>query len=107
MEAAIRSSTRVNPAPRSKERGFLEYEIFNSPHIHPRSKEWGFTRCGVKNRLDLGGILKYKTLAYLFDTFDKKKFGGTGKSFNWSLLTKEVKDIKIPLFLSGGLDKEN
>jgi hypothetical protein len=48
---------KVNPAPRPKSRtnlvwnkgrGFLGYEIFNSQHIHPRSKERGTTRCGVK-----------------------------------------------------------
>lgn len=41
---------------------------------------------------------------FLFDT-KGGNFGGTGKSFNWSLLKKY--DQQVPFFLSGGLSKEN
>jgi len=60
----------------------------------------------VKEKIDLRKILKYKTFAYLFDTFVKAMPGGTGKKFNWRLL-KFMDDIKQPIFLSGGLNKEN
>ena len=57
----------------------------------------------IKNRIDAQKVCKYKTFAYLFDTFSQSKFGGTGKTFNWMLLT----DIKKPIFLSGGLNAGN
>jgi len=57
----------------------------------------------IKKKIDLAKILRYKTFAYLFDTFSKSKFGGTGKIFNWDLLA----DIKQPIFLSGGLNANN
>lgn len=60
----------------------------------------------VKDRLDKKNILKYKTFAYLFDTFVKSKIGGTGKRFNWELLN-EIKGITQPIFLSGGLSGKN
>lgn len=61
----------------------------------------------VKDRLDLKNILKYKTFAYLFDTFVKERIGGTGKKFNWNLI-KDIRDkIRRPIFLSGGLTKNN
>ncbi|CAN5278689.1 phosphoribosylanthranilate isomerase [soil metagenome] len=41
----------------------------------------------------------------LFDTKLPGKWGGTGKTFDWELLT-EIREIK-PFFLSGGLNSEN
>jgi phosphoribosylanthranilate isomerase len=60
----------------------------------------------IKNKIDLPQISKYKTFAYLFDTFIKSKIGGTGKKFNWSLL-KHLSPLKQPVFLSGGLTAKN
>lgn len=43
---------------------------------------------------------------YLFDTGGlKESFGGTGKSFNWDLLSKAK--IEKPFFLSGGIGPED
>lgn len=39
----------------------------------------------------------------LFDTYQDKQFGGSGKVFNWSYLT----DIKRPYFLAGGIYSGN
>jgi phosphoribosylanthranilate isomerase len=61
----------------------------------------------IKNKIDLKRVLKYKTFAYLFDTFVKSKIGGTGKEFNWNLLTREFGGINKPVFLSGGLNDKN
>jgi phosphoribosylanthranilate isomerase len=41
----------------------------------------------------------------LFDTLDDRRSGGTGRRFNWSLLS-EWKRTK-PFFLAGGLDPDN
>lgn len=60
----------------------------------------------IKERLDLEKILKYRTFAYLFDTYRKDSIGGTGKKFDWGVL-KYLPCIKQPIFLSGGLSKDN
>ena len=41
---------------------------------------------------------------FLFDT-DSKAFGGTGKTFDWSILNQI--EIQLPYFLSGGISLEN
>lgn len=41
----------------------------------------------------------------LFDTKIKGRWGGTGQSFDWSLIENVAKDV--PFFLSGGLSVEN
>jgi len=60
----------------------------------------------VKDDIDTEEIKKYKTFAYLFDTFTRSARGGTGKSFNWEILS-HLKGIKQPVFLSGGLSVAN
>jgi len=60
----------------------------------------------VKGELDLSGISGYKGCAFLFDTCSAKRFGGTGRKFNWNLL-KNLDKIKHPVFLSGGLTAGN
>lgn len=39
----------------------------------------------------------------LFDTFNENVYGGTGESFDWSI----IKDVKKPFFLAGGLNINN
>ena len=41
----------------------------------------------------------------LFDTFDPRRSGGTGQSFDWSLLARYPR--QKPFFLSGGLSPDN
>lgn len=41
----------------------------------------------------------------LFDTYDERKAGGTGRQFDWSLLSSYERSK--PFFLSGGLTPEN
>jgi phosphoribosylanthranilate isomerase len=43
---------------------------------------------------------------FLFDTFKKGIFGGTGAAFDWRLFEK-ISRIKTPFFISGGLTPEN
>lgn len=42
---------------------------------------------------------------YLFDTYHEKLAGGTGQTFDWSLIKKLT--ISRPLILAGGLNPEN
>lgn len=43
---------------------------------------------------------------FLFDTFVPEEAGGTGKSFNWDILTPQKLAVK-PTFISGGLNPDN
>ncbi len=51
-------------------------------------------------------IEPYKVDAFLFDTFDKDAYGGTGVSFDWRKLV-ELKNQQTPIILSGGLNSQN
>jgi phosphoribosylanthranilate isomerase len=74
---------------------------------------------GVKNAV-IFKVIRVKTLAglkkqvklyeksadaFLFDTYKKGSYGGTGKPFDWKLLKKAA--IKKPYFLAGGLGPDN
>ncbi|MDP3732357.1 MAG: phosphoribosylanthranilate isomerase [Candidatus Omnitrophota bacterium] len=60
----------------------------------------------IKDKIDPRQIIKYKTFAYLFDTFVNSKAGGTGQNFNWKLV-KHIDGLTRPVFLSGGLTENN
>jgi len=52
---------------------------------------------------DTGGCTHAAWL--LFDTFFERRYGGTGRRFDWSLLT--TYDRAKPFFLSGGITPDN
>ena len=59
--------------------------------------------------LDGVNLLEYCKLftsssAILIDTYSENMRGGTGKTFNWDLLPKE---LPLPLIVAGGLDSGN
>lgn len=60
----------------------------------------------IRNKNSLKSIKRYnyKVNAFLFDTYSKKSYGGTGKSFDWKIL---YKDFVHPFFLSGGINLKN
>jgi len=60
----------------------------------------------INKKEDLEGVSKYKTFAYLFDSFSKTKLGGTGKKFNWKILAQTAR-MKPVVFVSGGLTAGN
>jgi phosphoribosylanthranilate isomerase len=60
----------------------------------------------VKSAADIEKAKSYDTFAYLFDSYSRGTKGGTGKSFDWNLLTR-VRGLKRNIFLSGGLDERN
>lgn len=49
----------------------------------------------------------YNADVLLMDTLDGDTKGGTGKSFNWSMLEKSRDTILRPVFVAGGLNDEN
>jgi phosphoribosylanthranilate isomerase len=86
----------------------LQFHGDESPEFCARFKDYKIIKAfRIKNKIELKNVLRYKSFAYLFDTFVKSKIGGTGKNFDWSLLTRELADIKKTIFLSGGLNEKN
>ena len=58
----------------------------------------------VKDSSSLSAINDYKVYAFLLDTFCKDHYGGTGKTFDWSMQKTET---ETPIILSGGLNPDN
>ena len=59
----------------------------------------------VGDDFDADIINDYDVRAFLFDTYQKGKPGGTGNHFNWDLIVQLKTDT--PIILSGGLKPEN
>ena len=59
----------------------------------------------VGNGFDSNELKDYHVSAFLFDTYQKGKPGGTGDVFNWELILKINTDT--PIILSGGLNVDN
>ena len=59
----------------------------------------------VGDDFDSNVLKDYQVAAFLFDTYQKGRPGGTGENFNWDLIA----DLKInaPIILSGGLNAGN
>ena len=57
----------------------------------------------VKDGQDIKSAADYYTDAVLLDAFDSKLYGGTGKTFDWNVIS----DIGKRIFLAGGLDPDN
>ncbi len=57
-----------------------------------------------KGEADYNTFSDYNVDAYLLDTEDEGKFGGTGKTFDWRTAAN---CSKKPLILAGGLNPEN
>ncbi len=60
----------------------------------------------VKPDFDLGILKDFNVDAFLFDAYKEGEFGGTGTTFDWSLL-KDIKGQNKPFILSGGLNAQN
>lgn len=57
----------------------------------------------VRHKSDIVTALSYRTDALLLDTHVEGQYGGTGKTFDWSLLNQLPRRI----FLSGGISPDN
>ena len=70
---------------------------FNLPYIKAISFKDGI------NLLEYCQIFASSS-AILIDTYSQKMRGGTGKTFNWDLIPKQ---LPLPLIIAGGLDSKN
>lgn len=93
--------------------GFMTFQLHGeeSPNLCRRLRERGFRiikAFGIKDEEDLKRVGEYSGSIdyFLFDTATKRK-GGSGKKFNWELLSGY--SLPEPFLLSGGIapdDKE-
>ena len=58
----------------------------------------------IKNEASLSVMDQYNVAGFLLDTFSNKQYGGTGETFDWSLLNEQ---IDTPIILYGGLNPDN
>lgn len=58
----------------------------------------------IDNKFNFSLFDDYENCSFLLDNFSKKEFGGTGKSFDWSLIPIELKD---KIILAGGVSSKN
>lgn len=58
----------------------------------------------VRTAQDLSGIEEFPAAAFVLDTYHPIFRGGTGETFDWSLLDKRP---NVPIILAGGLSPEN
>ena len=57
----------------------------------------------VRNPADTEMAQQYYTDAILFDGYDPKSYGGTGKTFDWDMISQVNKRV----FLAGGVNPDN
>jgi phosphoribosylanthranilate isomerase len=58
----------------------------------------------VDNKFDFSLLDEYENCSLLLDNFSEKEYGGTGKSFDWTLIPEKLKDRII---LAGGVSSKN
>lgn len=98
---------KVKEAARACRLDMLQFHGNESPAYCRKFKGYKVIKAfRVDKRIDPDEVRRYKTYAYLFDTYSKSNPGGTGEKFNWKLLAQTAK-IKGIIFLSGGLNSGN
>ena len=58
----------------------------------------------IKDKASLSVMDQYNVAGFLLDTFSTKQYGGTGETFDWSLLNGK---LETPIILYGGLNPDN
>jgi len=86
----------------------LQFHGEESPSYCEEFKQKVVKAFRVKDKSVLKKAAQYqnKVDAYLLDTYSPFAYGGTGKTFDWSIV-KEIKKFGLPIILSGGLSPEN
>ncbi len=58
----------------------------------------------ITNDFNFDSILETKANFVLLDTFDDNEYGGTGKTFDWSIIPDKIKN---KIILAGGVSADN
>lgn len=58
----------------------------------------------IDDEFDFKILEEYKNCYFLFDTYSSLQYGGTGKTFNWDIIPKQIAD---KIILSGGISISN
>jgi phosphoribosylanthranilate isomerase len=58
----------------------------------------------INDEFDFKILEEYKNCHFLFDTYSSMQFGGTGKTFNWDIIPRNITD---KIILSGGISVSN
>jgi phosphoribosylanthranilate isomerase len=58
----------------------------------------------VNSGFDFSNLDKYKNCSFLLDAYSPNDMGGTGKTFDWSLIPLEIKN---KIILAGGISSAN
>ncbi|MFH1397717.1 MAG: phosphoribosylanthranilate isomerase [Candidatus Omnitrophota bacterium] len=100
-ESAIRKIAKICKL------NLLQFHGDETPEFCARFKDKRIIKAfRIKGVIGPEEILKYNTFAYLFDSYTKSGFGGSGKVFNWKFV-QHPECITRPVFLSGGLTEKN
>lgn len=89
--------------------GFLNWIQFHgdeTPEFCAQFNMWNvrtIKAVRVRSREAIEQAAKFRTYALLFDSFNPNLYGGTGESFDWSL----IRDCSRRVFLAGGLNPDN
>lgn len=87
--------------------GMIQFHGSESPEFCARFRSTPTIKAfRMHNGFDMRTVLRYDTSAYLFDGYDPRLPGGTGRSFDWRMPGTRDMGTKI-LFLAGGLSAEN
>ena len=102
----------VNPEPEEiaeiENSGLFDYIQFHGseePKMLKRTVLKSIKAISIAGKKDLSEVEKYKESAdyLLFDTKIGSQSGGTGQSFDWSLIS----ELELPYILAGGLGADN
>ena len=78
-----------------------------SPQFCKRFKNYKVIKAfRIEDKKSLKDLRLYTVWGFLFDSYEKNLFGGTGEKFNWEII-KSLKLKKRNIFLSGGLNAKN
>ncbi len=86
-----------------------EYEAIRQelPHVKLVQVIHVIDENSVKEAIEISAFVDAILLDSGNPNLSVKELGGTGRTHNWELSTKIRKAISIPLFLAGGLNKDN
>lgn len=84
---------------------YIQFHGGEDPQMLSNTVSKSIKAISIAGKEDLEEIEKYKESAdyLLFDTKIGSQIGGTGQSFDWSLIT----ELDLPYILAGGLGTEN